>query len=304
MSMNYRIYTPSIKSLITLGSSFLFLIYSCGDSSYRRTDKGLQYKMIVSRNARRPVLGDRMILHLSYENSAGREIYNSSVIGDDFVLELSPPSFAGGIEEGFSMMGEGDSAHFLLPADSVFAKTFNQPLPDGIKSGEQLLFKVKMKSVIPAQELQGRMKALTDSVALADAIAINTFLKRNNITAHPVREGVYFIVFEEGKGEKPRAGDSVEVSYTATFLDGSVFDASSGNGSNLRYVLGDGLRLKAWDEAIASLRPGGVCRLVLSSAEAFGTRGFGPVPPNTPVVYNINLLRVNANSGTKISAGK
>lgn len=304
MSMNDHVCISAIKSLITLNLSFLILISSCGDTSYRRTDKGLQYKVILSRNARRPALGDRMVLHLSYENSAGKEIYNSSILGDDFVLELTPPSFTGGIEEGFAMMGEGDSAHFLLPADSVFGKTFNLPLPDGIKSGEQLLFKVKMKSVIPAQEHQSRMKALADSAALADAIAMNTYLKRNNITAHPVREGVYFIVFEEGKGERPRSGDSVEVSYTATFLDGSVFDASSGNGSNLRYVLGDGLRLKAWDEAIASLRPGGVCRLVLSSAEAFGTRGYGPVPPNTPVVYNINLVRVTGNSGMKISAGK
>lgn len=304
MSMNYFVYRLSMGLLITLCSSFLILVFSCGDAAYRRTDHGLQYKIIVSRNAKRPSLGDRMILHLSYENSEGKEIYNSSVLGDDFVLELTPPTFIGGIEEGFSMMGEGDSAHFLLPADSVFGKTFNLPLPEGIKPGDQLLFKVKMKSVIPAQEHQKKMKAVADSVALADAIAMNTYIKRNNITAHPVREGVYFIVFEEGRGDKPRAGDSVEVSYTATFLDGSVFDASSGNGANLRYVLGDGLRLKAWDEAIASLRPGGVCRLVLSSAEAFGTRGYGPVPPNTPVVYNINLIRVIGNTGREISNRK
>jgi len=272
--------------------------------AYQRTEQGLQYRIIVSRNGKRPSIGDRMILHLSYENSTGREIYNSSVLGDDFVLELTPPTFSGGIEEGFSMMGEGDSAHFLLPADSVFTKTFNLPLPEGVKAGEQLLFKVKMKSVIPAEEHQSRMKVLADSVALSDAIAMDTYLKRNNISAHPVREGVYFIVFEEGKGDRPRPGDSVEVSYTATFLDGSVFDASSRDGSNLRYVLGDGLRLRAWDEAISSLRPGGVCRLVLSSAEAFGTRGYGPVPPNTPVVYNINLLRVSRNSVMDLSTRK
>lgn len=276
------------------------LIFSCDDSSYMQTENGLKYKMIVTRKANRPVLGDRMVLHLSYENSAGQEIYNSSVLGDDFVLELTPPSFKGGIEEGFSMMGEGDSAHFLLPADSVFAKTFNIPLPDGLKSGEQLLFKVRLKSVLPAQEHKKRMKAVADSVALSDAIAMNTYIQRNNISAHPVRDGVYFIIFEEGKGDMPRAGDSVEVSYTATFLDGSVFDASSKDGDHLRYILGDGLRLKAWDEAISSLRPGGACRLVLSSAEAFGTRGYGPVPPNTPVVYNIRLLRVmkNASNGS------
>ena len=280
------------------------LFFSCNSTDYDVTPNGLHYRMVVTGEGKKPVIGDRMTLHLSYENAQGQELYNSRILGDDFILELTAPTFRGGIEEGFSMMGEGDSAHFLVPADSMFIRTFNMPIPTTVKSGEQLLFKVKMKSIVSSVEYKSRQRALADSVATADAIAMAQYMTRNNIISEPVRPGVYLIAFEAGRGEAPVAGDSVEVEYTATFLDGSVFDASSRSGTSLKYILGDGTRLKVWDEAISTMRPGAVSRLVLASAEAFGSRGYGPVPPNTPVVYDIKLLRIVRNSVSAASARK
>ena len=40
------------------------------------------------------------------------------------------------------------------------------------------------------------------------------------------------------------------------------------------------------------MKEGTVARLILTSKHAYGNIGLGPVPPDTPVVFDIELLRV------------
>ncbi|MBL7924641.1 MAG: FKBP-type peptidyl-prolyl cis-trans isomerase [Bacteroidia bacterium] len=269
-----------------------WLVYSCNKDGFSITGSGLKYHLIEQKGGRKPLPGEMMRLHLVYKDKEGRELYNSGVLGDAFVLELTAPTFKGGLEEGFAMMGEGDSAAFLVPADSVFDKTFKQVLPAGIRKGDLLRFEVRMKKVMSVKEFRDEDRTTAKKNNEAEQRAIEFYLGNNNMNVQPVKPGVYYISFREGKGEKPVQGDSVEIRYTARFLDGQVYDGSAQKGSNLLYMLGDGLRLLAWEEAVASMREGGLSRLVLSSAAAYGSSGRGPVPPDTPVVFDIELVKV------------
>ncbi|MFN0187679.1 MAG: FKBP-type peptidyl-prolyl cis-trans isomerase [Bacteroidia bacterium] len=269
----------------------LFSISSCNKDGFSITPSGLRYELIEQNEGRKPVIGDMMRMHLIYKDKTGKEIYNSAELGESFVLELTAPTFVGGLEEGFAMMAEGDSAIFLVNADSVFSKTFKQPLPANIDSQDLLRFEIRLKKILTATEFRNESKHNTEYNQVEELRQIELYLGDNSISVPPVKPGVYFILFKEGKGAKPKPGDQVEIKYTGSFLGGEMFDASGNNGQNLIYKLGDGTHLIAWEEAISTMQPGGVARLILSSSNAYGTAGLDPIPPNTPVIFDIELVR-------------
>ena len=269
----------------------LFSTSSCNKDGFSITPSGLRYELIEQKGGRKPMIGDMMRMHLIYKDKNGKEIYNSAELGEAFVLELTEPTFVGGLEEGFAMMSEGDSAIFLVNADSVFSKTFKQPLPANIDSQDLLRFEIRLKKILTATEFRNESKHNTEYNQVEELRQIELYLGDNSISVPPVKPGVYFILFKEGKGAKPKPGDQVEIKYTGSFLGGEMFDASGNNGQNLIYKLGDGTHLTAWEEAISTMQPGGVARLILSSSNAYGTAGLDPIPPNTPVIFDIELVR-------------
>lgn len=287
-----------MKSFVRVAGLFLLMIglfASCKKKDeYLVTANGLKYRFIEKKNGRHPHSGELMRMHLKYRDTKDKVLYDSQVMGENFILQLTAPTFVGGIEEGFAMMGEGDSAIFLVPADSIFDKTFRQVLPPSVNKGDMLKFEVRMLTIMNADEYRKETSEVKKEVSEMEDLNINVYLAENELNVTPAKPGVYFIVMKEGKGNKPVKGDSVEVRYTGSFLNGEVFDGSKKAGENLRYVLGDGLRLDAWEQAISSMKEGAVCRLILSSENAFGKDGFGPVPPSTPVVYDIELVRVKS----------
>ncbi|MBP6795595.1 MAG: FKBP-type peptidyl-prolyl cis-trans isomerase [Saprospiraceae bacterium] len=274
-------------------SGILILLFNaCNNDGYTKSATGLKYRIVESHNGRKPVLGEMMRLHLKYKDKNGKVIYDSGILGEAFVLQLESPSFTGGLEDGFAMMGEGDSATFIVSADSVFEKTFRQNLPATIQKGEFLQFDVKMIKVLTKSEFEKESTELENKIMDEEIRRIEIYLTENNISILPVEKGIYFIVLKEGEGQKPMPGDSVEISYTGSFLNGEVFDGSSKKGTNLQYLFGDGKRLPAWESAIFMMKEGSVARLILTSKHTYGKIGHGPVPPDTPVVFDIELLKV------------
>lgn len=277
-------------SIYTLSVVLMILIACNRKSEYSKTSSGLQYRFIENKNGKSAKIGDYMRMHLLYKNERDSVLYDSKVIGDAFVLQLTQPGFIGGLEEGFAMMSEGDSAHFIVSADSMFEKTFRQKLPAVLKKGEKLKFEIRMKKLMNETEFNG--KPVSESIK-EELSLIKRYLEDNQTDVAPVREGIYYIQLKEGKGSLIQPGDSVEIKYTGRFLDGQVFDGSQmAGGSALRYRVGDGRRLLAWEQAVTSMKAGGISRLVLSSSNAYGASGAGPIPPNTPVIYDIEVIRV------------
>lgn len=267
------------------------LISSCNKDGFSVTPSGLKYNLIEEKGGRKPEFGDMLRMHLIYKDKDGKVLYNSSELGEAFVIELTNPTFVGGIEEGFAMMAEGDSAVFLVPADSIFDKTFKQPRPSTIGAKDLLHFEVRLKKVMSKEEFRKDSKRTSDNINVEELRLIELYMGDNEISVEPVKPGVYFILFKDGKGAYPKPGDKVEVKYTGSFLNGEMFDASGKNNENLIYTLGDGTHLIAWEEAIATMRPGGVARLILTSSNAYGASGLDPVPPNTPIIFDIELVR-------------
>lgn len=95
-----------------------------------------------------------------------------------------------------------------------------------------------------------------------------------------------------GVGNEVVAGDTVTVHYVGTLQDGFEFDNSNKRGTPFTFTVGEGRVIKGWEEGILGMKVGGSRILVIPSALGYGRAGFGPVPPDAPLVFSIELLEI------------
>jgi FKBP-type peptidyl-prolyl cis-trans isomerase len=96
-----------------------------------------------------------------------------------------------------------------------------------------------------------------------------------------------------GTGATAAAGDTVSVHYLGTFTNGTKFDSSYDRGTPLPpFRLGAGAVIPGFEQGIVGMRVGGKRRLTIPPSLAYGSQGSGPIPPNTTLVFEVELLAV------------
>ncbi len=110
-------------------------------------------------------------------------------------------------------------------------------------------------------------------------------------------EGVKITVLNEGDGEMAKAGDVVSMNYTGKLMDGTVFDSNIDPKFNhvepFTFNLGAGQVIKGWDNAIVGMKVGEKRVLEIEPAFAYGEQGIGPIPPNSTLVFEVELVAIN-----------
>lgn len=95
-----------------------------------------------------------------------------------------------------------------------------------------------------------------------------------------------------GDGPEAAAGQTVSVHYTGTLLDGRKFDSSRDRGQPFQFGLGAGQVIRGWDEGVAGMKVGGRRTLVIPPELGYGARAIGPIPPNSTLRFEVELLGV------------
>lgn len=109
--------------------------------------------------------------------------------------------------------------------------------------------------------------------------------------AEKTDSGLMYQVVSAGSGnEKPSPGDTVSAHYTGMFMDGRKFDSSVDRGEPIRFPVGTGRVIKGWDEALLDMKKGEKRILIIPPDLAYGPRGRGPIPPNSTLVFEVELL--------------
>ena len=101
-----------------------------------------------------------------------------------------------------------------------------------------------------------------------------------------------------GTGTEAVAGKLVTVSYSGWLYDpsktdnkGLLFDTSVGRGS-FEFVLGLGQVIEGWDRGVAGMKVGGQRRLVIPPALGYGSSRYSAIPPNSTLVFDVELMEV------------
>ncbi len=102
------------------------------------------------------------------------------------------------------------------------------------------------------------------------------------------------IVVGTGAEAKPR--DTISVNYVGALDNGTVFDASAKHGGPATFQIGVGQLIKGWDEGIPGMKVGGKRKLVVPPSLGYGSKnvGNGLIPPNSTLVFEVELLAVQA----------
>lgn len=100
--------------------------------------------------------------------------------------------------------------------------------------------------------------------------------------------GMYVFDAVKGNGIVAAEGKKVTFKYQAFLPDGSLVEAQP---TPIEAEMNDGM-IKGLRYGIAGMRAGGQRRLVVPPTMAYGRSQYGKVPPNSTLVFDVQLLSV------------
>lgn len=114
--------------------------------------------------------------------------------------------------------------------------------------------------------------------------------KREGVVTLP--SGVQYEVVRSGPegGLSPQEADEVKVHYEGKLADGEVFDSSYERGVPAAMPLA-GL-IPAWIEVLQKMKPGDEWIVYVPPEMGYGESGQGPIPPNSVLIFRIELIDV------------
>ncbi len=126
------------------------------------------------------------------------------------------------------------------------------------------------------------------AVAFCDALPKFAPVPASSITALKTEDLLV------GTGETAQAGRQVAMNYIGYLPTGKSFDSSCTAGRPYTLPLGAGRVIQGWDQGIPGMKVGGHRRLFIPASLAYGAQGTpgGAIPPNTPLIFDVELVAV------------
>lgn len=108
-----------------------------------------------------------------------------------------------------------------------------------------------------------------------------------------------------GTGAEARSGDIVTIHFVGRLLDGTLLDSSRERNLPFSFRLGAREVIAGWDLGIPGMRSGGKRLLTVPPSLAYGDQQVGPIPPNSTLRFEIDLLSVvSGDSGGRQAANR
>ncbi|MES2624267.1 MAG: FKBP-type peptidyl-prolyl cis-trans isomerase [Pseudomonadota bacterium] len=187
-------------------------------------------------------------------------------------------------------IGSGISTQGL--AEDVDLDAIAMGMKDAV-AGNLKLTPEEMEAVM--QEFGAVMTAKQQAAMQEQAKAGVDFLAKNATAAgvKTTASGLQYLPITEASdasAPKPTAADSVSVHYHGTLIDGTVFDSSVERGEPISFPL-NGV-IAGWTEGLQLMNVGDKYRLFIPSELGYGEAGAGPIPPNSTLIFEVELLGI------------
>jgi FKBP-type peptidyl-prolyl cis-trans isomerase len=173
-----------------------------------------------------------------------------------------------GSEEGIAGMKVGGTRTIILPAK----------MPNN-HGGTDMMFKH------PSLKLQVKLISAKQPVIVKAWVVDTTKLQAT-------KDGLRYVIVQEGIGPKVADSDFVTVNYSGYLLNGDKFDSSVEREETFTFRVGYHSVLEGWEEGVKLLNKGAKAKLILPPALAYGPRQVGNIPPNSTVVFDIEVVDI------------
>ncbi len=150
---------------------------------------------------------------------------------------------------------------------------------------------------IAREEIRAAIMKISEQGAAKSKESGTKYLETNKAKSGvtTTASGLQYEIITPGDGASPVDGDVVKVHYKGTLIDGTVFDSSIDRKEPAEFPLG--AIIKGWDEALKLMKTGAKWKLTIPPDLAYGERGAGPIPANSVLVFEVELLEIKKGAG-------
>lgn len=125
-----------------------------------------------------------------------------------------------------------------------------------------------------------------------DAEQIKSFVERRGWTMEVSESGLWYMIYEEGTGNKIEKGDAITFNYHVWLLNGTLCYSSDESGAK-SFVVGKGGVETGLEEGVLLLNKGSKARFVLPPHLAYGLIGDeNRIPARASIMYDIEILKI------------
>lgn len=261
------------------------LIYGCsGDPDFITLKSGLKYcddkhgegisaknGDLIEINFRGWIIKDSSNLFSDWVADTTKNvdlIANSYMMNQPMKFVLGSDSFIKGSEEGMVGMKPGGKRTIIIPSNLAYGKEGMGPIPPN--TNIKVVIELLLSKEIPAVKMWD-----VDS----------TLLKTTP-------SGLRYAILQNGTGENVKPAQTVVVHYSGFLLDGTKFDSSVERDDPITFVAGVGQVIPGWDEGLQLLQKGSKARFVIPSKLAYGERDMGKIPPNSTLIFDVEVVDI------------
>jgi FKBP-type peptidyl-prolyl cis-trans isomerase FkpA len=275
------------KLVLVLSVVFITLL-SCDKFKTKTTATGEKIQIHTEgKSGKKAKDGDLITFNLEIKTDKDSLLKSSYKEGAPYTIPLQKGAFKGSFENALYHIGEGDSTTVFVNADSLY-KLMGTPPPPFITKGSDLKFIVKINKIQSKADFD---KEIANKKA-AEPKNISDYVSKNLVGASPTADGIYIKVINPGTGPAMPSGKTAVVQYVGKFLDGKIFDQSDAQRGPFEFVVGSQQVIPGWDKVLLTMKKGEKVTCVIPSALAYGEQGGGPIPPNSPLVFDITLVDI------------
>jgi FKBP-type peptidyl-prolyl cis-trans isomerase len=238
-----------------------------------RTADGLHYVITESHpDSLPPKTGDQVYVHYVGRLLNGVVFDSSSVKNNKpLIFGLNNNAIIFGFNQGVGLMRKGERAKIYVPSYLAYGNASYEKIP----AYSVLQFDLYLEDVLTEDK------------------ALQRYIRERNIqNAVRTNSGLYFASTKAPTGAaNPKNGERVSVNYRGLFLSGTKFDESTANNPYV-FTIGNQSSIKGFEEGVSLMKVGEKAILMMPSSLAYGTNGNRSIPPYTPLVFEVELLKI------------
>lgn len=234
-----------------------------------------------------PVKGEKVEIDFSASLLDGQEVGSTFDMPEKFSFVLGENYVIPGWEEVIPKMHLGDRVKTIIP----FEMAYGEHSVGSIPPYSNLIYEIKLLKIITAAELQAENEKALKVMKAESEQAFFDYLLANQITEYTA-SGLYYSKSVVTEGEQAQVGKIAQISFVASYLDGTFLGDSEQLGGHYEVPVGQGKVLKGLDEGISLMRVGEKARFVLPYTLAYGDKAYNNIPPYTNLVFDVELLNL------------
>lgn len=195
---------------------------------------------------------------------------------------------------------QGDSITYIIDSNDYF--TFiNRKRPEFVPEGTDLKFTLNILKIETEDQYKRAVEVKEYEQLQVDLELMREYVRANKLRTRKASSGLWAAyldtdtVDETIERRTPEDGNLVRVQYKGMLLDGTVFSNSEWDGEPLEFPVGQKVMIQGIEQGIKLIEERRPAVLLIPSGLAYGETGVpDQIPPNTPIVFEIEILEISS----------